>query len=59
MSGSPLDPLVDLLTSLALTIGVAVVVTVSAVTFLRWLGLHWSWTLAAVLLGPLLELPAD
>jgi hypothetical protein len=37
MSGSPLDPLVDLLTSLALTIGAAALVTVSAVMFLRWL----------------------
>src|SRR5919107_2406278 len=54
MSGSPLDPLVDLLTNLAVTIGAAAVVTVSAVTFLRWLGLHWSWTLPGVLLGPLL-----
>jgi conjugal transfer pilus assembly protein TraD len=54
MSGSPLDPLVDLLTSLALTIGAGLVVTVSAVTFLRWLGLHWSWTLPGVLLGPVL-----
>src|SRR3712207_1634366 len=54
MSGSPLDPLVDLLTNLALTIGAAAVVTVSTVMFLRWLGLHWSWTLPGVLLGPLL-----
>src|ERR687891_2514771 len=54
MSGSPLDPLVDLLTSLAVTIGAAAVVTVSAVMFLRWLGLHWTWTLPGVLLGPLL-----
>jgi conjugal transfer pilus assembly protein TraD len=54
MSGSPLDPLVHLLTSLALTIGAGALVTVSAVLFLRWLGLHWSWTLPGVLLGPLL-----
>src|SRR5919108_4295396 len=54
MSGSPLDPLVHLLTSLALTIGGAALVTVSAVLFLRWLGLHWTWTLPGVLLGPLL-----
>jgi conjugal transfer pilus assembly protein TraD len=54
MSGSPLDPLVHMLTSLALTIGAAVLVTVSAVIFLRWLGLHWSWTLPGLLLGPLL-----
>jgi type IV secretory pathway TraG/TraD family ATPase VirD4 len=54
MSGSPLDPLVQLLTSLALTIGAVALVTVSAVAFLRWLGLHWTWTMPAVLLGPLL-----
>src|SRR5215210_7840983 len=54
MSGSPLDPLVHLLTSLALTIGAAALVTVSAVAFLRWLGLHWTWTMPAVLVGPLL-----
>jgi hypothetical protein len=54
MSGSPLDPLVDLLTSLALTIGATALVTVSAVMFLRWLGLHWTWRLPGVLLGPLL-----
>jgi hypothetical protein len=54
MSGSPLDPLVPVLTSLALSIGAAVLVTVSAVAFLRWLGLHWTWTLPGVLLGPLL-----
>lgn len=54
MSRSPLDPLVHLLTSLALTIGATTAVTVSAVMFLRWLGLHWSWTLPGVLLGPAL-----
>src|SRR5919112_6561442 len=55
MSGSPLDALVHLLTSLALTIGAATLVTVSAVMFLRWLRLHWSWTLPGVLLGPALS----
>ncbi len=54
MSGSPLDPLVHLLTSLALAVGGAVLITVSAVMFLRWLGLHWTWTLPGVLLGPVL-----
>jgi len=29
-------------------------VTVSSVMVLRWLGLHWTWTLPRVLLGPLL-----
>jgi hypothetical protein len=50
MSGMPLDPLVDLLTSLAITIGAAAVASVSIVVFLRWLGLHWTWSLPAVLL---------
>jgi hypothetical protein len=54
MSASPLDPMMHMLTSLALTIGAAALVTVSAVMFLRWLGLHWTWTLPGVLLGPLL-----
>src|SRR5918911_459640 len=54
MSGSPLDPMVHLLTALALTIGGAALATLSAVMFLRWLGLHWTWTLPGVLLGPLL-----
>jgi hypothetical protein len=54
LSGTRLDPLVHLLTSLALTIGAGAVVTVSIVLFLRWLGLHWSWTLPGVLLGPAL-----
>jgi type IV secretory pathway TraG/TraD family ATPase VirD4 len=54
MSGSPLDPLVHLLTTLALNIGGAVFATVSTVLFLRFLGLHWTWTLPGVLLGPLL-----
>jgi hypothetical protein len=30
------------LTSLALTMGAAVLVTVSTVLFLRWLGSHWT-----------------
>jgi hypothetical protein len=42
LSGTPLDPLVHLLTSLAITIGAAAVATVSIVMFLRWLGLHWT-----------------
>src|SRR5919199_749299 len=54
MSGSPLDPLVHLLTTLALTIGAAPLATISTVMFLRRLGLHWTWTLPGVLLGPLL-----
>jgi conjugal transfer pilus assembly protein TraD len=54
MSGSPLDPLVGMLTGLALTIGAAVLVTVSVVMFVRWLGLHWTWTLPGVLAGALL-----
>src|SRR3954452_2710128 len=54
MSGSPLDPLVHMLTTLALTIGGAALATLSTVMFLRWLGLHWTWTLPGVLLGPLL-----
>ena len=54
MSGSPLDPLVHLLTTPALTLGAATLVTVSTVLFLRWLGLHWTRTLPGVLLGPLL-----
>jgi hypothetical protein len=54
MSGSPLDPLVHLLTTLALAIGGARLATISTVMFLRWLGLHWTWTLPGVLLGPLL-----
>jgi hypothetical protein len=38
MSGSPLDPLVHLLTTLALTIGAATLVTASTVLILRWQG---------------------
>src|SRR3954464_6625546 len=51
---SPLDPLVHLLTTLSLTIGGAALATLSTVMFLRWLGLHWTWTLPGVLLGPML-----
>src|SRR6185295_15341695 len=54
MTGSPLDPLVHLLTTLAIAIGAAALITLSAVLFLRFLGLHWSWTLPGVLLGPAL-----
>ena len=54
MSGSPLDPLVHAFTTLALTIGAAVLATVGTVCFLRWFGLHWTWTLAGVPFGPLL-----
>src|SRR3954466_4435288 len=54
MSGSPLDPMTHMLTTLALALGGAALVTLSAVMFLRWLGLHWTWTLPGVLLGPLL-----
>jgi hypothetical protein len=54
MTGSPLDVLGHLLTTLAIALGAAAVVTVSLVWFLRWLGLHWSWALPGVLLGPLL-----
>ena len=52
MSGSPLDPLVQMLTGLALTIGGAALATVSTVAFLRWLGLHWTWTLPGVAARP-------
>src|SRR4051794_6723565 len=52
MSGSPLDPLVDLFSTLALALGGATLATISTVMFLRWLGLHWTWTLPGVLLGP-------
>jgi hypothetical protein len=54
MSASPLDQLVAMVTHLALMVGAAVLVTVSTVMFLRWLGLHWTWTMPAVALGPLL-----
>ena len=54
MSGSPLDPLVHLLTTMAIAIGAAALITLSTVLFLRFLGLHWLWTLPGVLLGPAL-----
>jgi conjugal transfer pilus assembly protein TraD len=54
LSASPLDPMVHMLTTLALTIAGAALATLSTVMFLRWLGLHWTWTLPGVLLGPLL-----
>jgi hypothetical protein len=54
MSGSPLDPLVHLLTTLALALGAGVLVSLVAVLLLRWRGLHWTWTLPGVLLGPVL-----
>src|SRR3954452_8810963 len=54
MSGSPLDPLVELATHLAITIGGIALATLSTVMFTRWLGLHWSWTLPGVLLFPAL-----
>src|SRR4051812_5333638 len=54
MTGSPLDPLTHMLTSAAIFVGAAALATLSAVMFLRWLGLHWSWALLAVVLGPLL-----
>ena len=46
--------LVHLLTTMAIAIGAAAVITLSAVLFLRFLGLHWSWALPGVLLGPAL-----
>src|SRR3954469_3577527 len=54
MSGSPLDPMVHMLTTLSLTIGAGALATLSLVMFLRWLGLHWTWTMSGVLLWPLL-----
>ena len=54
MSGSPLDTLVHLLTTLALAIGDATLATIATVMFLRWLGLHWTWTLPGALVGQLL-----
>jgi membrane protein implicated in regulation of membrane protease activity len=58
VSGSPLDPVVHLFTTLALVCVSAAVITLSAVSFLRWMGLHWSWTAPGVLAGVLL-LPFD
>src|SRR3954451_16804229 len=54
MSGSPLDPLTRMLTAAAIFVAGAALATLSAVLFLRWLGLHWMWALPGVLLGPLL-----
>src|SRR5919206_831489 len=54
VTGSPLEPLQHMLISAAIAIGAAALVTLSLVTFLRWLGLHWTWTLPGVLLWPLL-----
>src|SRR3954462_1578864 len=54
MTGSPLEPLEHMLISAAIALGAAALVTLSLVMFLRWLGLHWTWTLPGVLLWPLL-----
>src|SRR3954468_939246 len=54
MTGSPLEPLQHMLISAAIALGAAALVTLSLVMFLRWLGLHWTWTLPGVLLWPLL-----
>src|SRR3954447_24568376 len=54
MSGSPLDPLVQLMTHLAITIAGMALAVLSTVMFLRWLGLHWGWALPGVLLFPAL-----
>src|SRR4051795_2941658 len=54
MTGSPLDLLTHMLTSAAIFVGGAALATLSTVMFLRWLGLHWTWALPAVLLGALL-----
>src|SRR3954462_10422603 len=54
MTGSPLEPLEHMLISAAIALGSAALVTLSLVMFLRWLGLHWTWTLPGVLLWPLL-----
>src|SRR4051795_2117911 len=54
MTGSPLDLLTHMLTSAAIFVGGAALATLSTVMFLRWLGLHWTWALPGVLLGPLL-----
>jgi hypothetical protein len=54
MTGSPLDPLAHMLTAVAIFVGGAAFATLSTVMFLRWLGLHWTWALPGVLLGPLL-----
>src|SRR3954466_13865338 len=54
MTGSPLEPLQHMLISAAIALGAAALVTLSLVMFLRWLGLHWTWTLPGMLLWPLL-----
>jgi hypothetical protein len=54
MTGSPLDPFEHMLISVAIALAAAALLTLSAVMFLRWLGLHWSWALPGVLLWPLL-----
>src|SRR3954454_17817920 len=54
MTGSPLEPLQHMLISAAIALGSAALVTLSLVMFLRWLGLHWTWTMPGVLLWPLL-----
>src|SRR3954470_23657681 len=54
MTGSPLDPLEHMLISVAIFVGAAALATLSVVMFLRWLGLHSTWTLPGVLLWPLL-----
>src|SRR5919206_425190 len=54
VTGSPLEPLQHMLISGAIALGAAALVTLSLVMFLRWLGLHWTWTLPGVLLWPLL-----
>src|SRR3954451_15763676 len=54
MTGSPLEPLQHMLISAAIFLGAAALTTLSLVMFLRWLGLHWTWTLPGVLLWPLL-----
>src|SRR3954452_8001635 len=54
MPGSPLEPLQHMLISAAIALGSAALLTLSLVRFLRWLGLHWTWTMPGVLLWPLL-----
>src|SRR4051794_35056998 len=54
MTGSPLDPLEHFLISAAMALGAAALTTLSLVMFLRWIGVHWPWTLPGVLLWPLL-----
>src|SRR3954447_21780008 len=54
MTGSPLEPLQHMLISAAIALGAAPLATLALVMFLRWLGLHWTWTLPRVLLWRLL-----